>query len=66
MFTIPVALSLMVFFALCAVRRDAGDYQARNEQLALAGVYVRLHDRAGLYRSVRHISDWHVACRLKG
>ena len=48
-FTLPVALSLMVFFALCAMRRDAGRNPAGDEQLALAGLRLHLYDRPGLF-----------------
>ena len=59
-YNIPVALSIMVFFALCApVRRDAGRDPPRNEQLALAGVHVRLHDGAGLRRRLGDLPDRH-------
>ena len=55
-FTLPVALSLMVFFALCAVRGDAGRDPAGDEQLAVAGVCLHLHDRPGLYWGIDHLS----------
>ena len=61
-YNIPVALSIMVFFALCAqcastlvvIRRE-------NEQLALAGVHVRLHDGAGLRGRTGDLSNRHAA-----
>ncbi len=37
-----------VLRAVLSMRIDAGGDQARNEQLALAGVHIRLHDGAGL------------------
>ena len=62
-FNIPVALSIMVFFALCApMRRHAGGDPPRNEQLALAGLHLRLYDDLGLLRGTGDIPignvDW--------
>ncbi|MGC4001719.1 MAG: ferrous iron transport protein B [Pirellulales bacterium] len=59
-FTIPVALSVMAFFSLCAMRRDVGRHQTRNRHLALARVHVRLHDRAGLRRGVDRLPSRHM------
>ncbi len=57
-FNVPVALSIMVFFALCAqMRFDAGGHQARDQQLALAVVYVRLYDGAGIRRLIADVPD---------
>ncbi len=60
-FTVPVALSIMVFFALCAVRRNAGRHSPRNQQLALAAVHLYLHDGAGVRRRAAHISNRNLA-----
>ncbi len=54
-YNLPVALSIMVFFALCAVRGNTGSDPPRNEQLALAGVYICLHDDARLPRRANHL-----------
>ena len=61
-FNIPVALSIMVFFApvpQCA--STLGDHQTRDQQLGLASVYVRIHDGAGLSGRPGHVSARHVA-----
>ena len=42
-----------VLRAVCPVRGDAGRDPPRNQQLALAGVHVRVHDGAGLRRRTR-------------
>ncbi len=67
-FNVPVALGIMVFFALCAaVYGHAGGDSPGNEQLALAGVYVCIHDGAGVRRRAGDISggdvDWGVGIR---
>ncbi len=55
-FTIPVALSIMVFFRpVRAVRVDPDGDPARNELVGLGGVHVRLHDGAGLRGRVRDV-----------
>ncbi len=66
-YSIPVALSIMVFFALCAaVRGHAGRHPAGDQQLALAGVHVRVHDNVGLRRGIGHVSSGVVVGRLMG
>ena len=58
-FTIPVALSLLVFFcALLSVRFNARRYPTRDAQLALADFHVCLHDRLGVWQRVPCVSDW--------
>ncbi len=53
-----------VFRAVCPVRRHIGYHQTRNQQLALAGVHVYLHDGFGLPRSDGDIPNRHLAWRL--
>src|SRR5205085_691289 len=47
---------------LLPVRFDAGRNPPRNSQLALAGLHVRLHDRARLPRRVADLSGWQLVC----
>ena len=49
-----------VFRAVCPVCRHLGDHQARNQQLALAGVHVYLYDDSGLPRSDGDLSNRHL------
>ena len=50
-YNIPVALSIMVFFAsVRSMRPHAGGHSPRNKLLALACVRVRLYDHFGLHR----------------
>ena len=64
-FNVPVALSIMVFFALCAqcaatlavIRRETNSWR-------MAGVHLRLHDRVGLFRRNGDVSTRHVDRRL--
>ena len=64
-FTVPVALSVMVFFALCAqcaatlviIKRETNSWR-------LAGLHVRLYDHSGLHRSVCDIPHRHLAWRI--
>ena len=50
-FTVPVALSLMVFFALCCqCASTLAVIRRETRQLGVAGVHVRVHDGAGLRR----------------
>ena len=44
-----------VFRVVCPVCRDAGRDPPRNQQLALAGVHVRVHDGAGVHRRADHL-----------
>jgi len=44
-----------------AVRRHVGRDSARNEQLALASLHLRLHDGAGLCRGADHLPGWDMA-----
>ena len=61
-FNVPVALSIMVFFALCAqCASTLVIIKPRNQQLALAAVYVRLHDRVGLRGGLDHLPGGHAA-----
>ena len=52
-YTPLVAVTLMVFFALCrSVYEHARDGLARTQQLAMGRVYVRLHDGARIHLRV--------------
>ncbi len=64
-YNIPVALSIMVFFALCVqCAAYAGGNPPRNKHLAMAGVYLHLYDSVGVYRRIDNLSsrnvDWVV------
>ena len=62
-FTIPVALSLMVFYALCAqcAATLAVIQPPRDKQLAaLADIYVCLYDNARLRGRVCNVSSWNL------
>ena len=48
-FSVPVALSIMVFFALCAqCMSTPRRHPARDRFVALGGIHLRLHDGPGL------------------
>ena len=63
-YNLPVALSIMVFFALCAVCGDAGRDPPRNQQLALADFHLRLHDDARLRRRTNNLPSQQPATAL--
>src|SRR3954447_2222591 len=48
-----------VFRTLRAVRGDARGDSPRDEQLAVAGVYVRVHDSARVRGRTHYLSSWH-------
>ena len=54
-----------VFRTLCAVRLDPGGDPARDQELVLAAVYIRLHDDAGLRRRAVDLSNRPLADHLK-
>ena len=57
-FTIPTAHGLLcVMLSMCL---DAGGNSPGNQKLALAGVYLRLHDRTGLHRRAGDVPGWHA------
>ncbi len=64
-FDVPVALSIMVFFALCAsVCGHLGRNSARDQQLALAGVHLRLYDDVSVRGRAGDIPGGNVDRRL--
>ena len=65
LFTIPTALSIMVFYAICAMRGDFGGHPPRDGQLALADRDLRVPDRAGLPRFAADLPGGHVVGWLK-
>ena len=56
-FSIPVALSLMVFFALAPVYFDIGHYATRDELVALANLLLCIHDHFGVSRRTGDLSS---------
>ena len=64
-FTLPVALSLMVFFALCAMCGDVGRDPAGDEQLAMAGLFLYLHDKPGIYWRLGHLSGGNMVTVIR-
>ena len=64
-FTLPMVLGLLaVLRVVLAMRGDARRHSPRNEQLALAGVRVELHDRARLRRRVADLPTGDAVMRL--
>ena len=56
-FTLPMVLGLLLFYAWCsAVRGDARRHSPRDEQLALADFRLELHDGARLRRRIADLS----------
>ena len=63
-YTLPVALSIMVFFALVRpVRRHVDGHQTRDQFLALASIHLCVHDLAGLYRCAADLSSGYTSIR---
>ncbi len=56
-FTIATALSIMVFFALCAMRLDPCRHPAGDRRLEVGRLQLWVHDRPGLLRRLGHFHD---------